>query len=65
MMPVTFGDALARIESARTPVELFAVADPAGARSAYRTLARLVHPECFTDPKSGRDKGSGCEGPRP
>lgn len=45
MMPATFGDALARIESARTPVELFAVADPAGARSAYRTLARLVHPD--------------------
>ncbi|MGH7875651.1 MAG: ABC transporter substrate-binding protein [Candidatus Binatia bacterium] len=28
-------------------------------------IARLVHPECFTDPKSGRDKGSGCEGPQP
>ncbi|HMF50581.1 MAG TPA: cobalamin-binding protein [Candidatus Saccharimonadales bacterium] len=28
-------------------------------------IARLVHPECFTDSKSKRDKGSGCEGPRP
>lgn len=28
-------------------------------------IARLVHPECFTDSKSRADKGSGCEGPRP
>jgi iron complex transport system substrate-binding protein len=28
-------------------------------------IARLVHPECFTDSKSALDKGTGCEGPRP
>jgi iron complex transport system substrate-binding protein len=28
-------------------------------------IARLVHPECFTDSKRGLNKGSGCEGSRP
>ena len=28
-------------------------------------IARLVHPECFTDSKIGPAKGSGCEGSRP
>jgi len=28
-------------------------------------IARLVHPECFAEAKSGPNKGSGCEGSRP
>lgn len=28
-------------------------------------IARLVHPECFTDSKHGTNKGSGCAGSRP
>lgn len=28
-------------------------------------IARLVHPECFTESKRGLNKGSGCEGSRP
>jgi iron complex transport system substrate-binding protein len=28
-------------------------------------IARLIHPECFAQPNSGANKGSGCEGSRP
>ncbi len=28
-------------------------------------IARLVHPECFTDRKGGPDKGKDCAGSRP
>jgi iron complex transport system substrate-binding protein len=28
-------------------------------------IARLVHPECFAEPKPGLDRGSGCEGSQP
>jgi iron complex transport system substrate-binding protein len=32
--------------------------------AALEEIARLVHPECFTESKHGDDKGMNCEGPR-